>query len=87
VRKSRRADKSAVLLPVRTAGAMGDGRSYDSVPALRAATSADGATADFHHFDMNFFGCAATRIINEVRGTSTAGYDRVGVRFRPRSFA
>ncbi|MGO9743456.1 MAG: glutamine-hydrolyzing GMP synthase, partial [Roseiarcus sp.] len=58
----------AVLLPVRTVGVMGDGRTYDSVCALRAVTSSDGMTADFFPFDMAFLGRAATRIINEVKG-------------------
>ena len=65
----------AVLLPVRTVGVMGDGRTYDSVCALRAVTSSDGMTADFFPFDMNFLGRAATRIINEVRGINRVVYD------------
>ncbi len=65
----------AVLLPVRTVGVMGDGRSYDQVCALRAVTSVDGMTADFYPFDMAFLGRAATRIINEVRGISRVVYD------------
>jgi GMP synthase (glutamine-hydrolysing) len=65
----------AVLLPVRTVGVMGDGRTYDHVLALRAVTSVDGMTADFYHFDMNFLGRAATRIINEVRGINRVVYD------------
>ncbi|MCW5715608.1 MAG: glutamine-hydrolyzing GMP synthase [Bauldia sp.] len=65
----------AVLLPVRTVGVMGDGRTYDHVCALRAVTSVDGMTADFYHFDMNFLGRAATRIINEVRGINRVVYD------------
>ena len=65
----------AVLLPVRTVGVMGDGRTYDHVLALRAVTSVDGMTADFYPFDMNFLGRAATRIINEVRGINRVVYD------------
>jgi GMP synthase (glutamine-hydrolysing) len=65
----------AVLLPVRTVGVMGDGRTYDHVLALRAVTSVDGMTADFFHFDMSFLGRAATRIINEVRGINRVVYD------------
>ncbi|MFG1397956.1 glutamine-hydrolyzing GMP synthase [Roseixanthobacter pseudopolyaromaticivorans] len=65
----------AVLLPVRTVGVMGDGRTYDHVLALRAVTSVDGMTADFYPFDMNFLGRAATRIINEVKGINRVVYD------------
>jgi len=65
----------AVLLPVRTVGVMGDGRTYDHVCALRAVTSSDGMTADFFPYDMNFLGRAATRIINEVRGINRVVYD------------
>ena len=65
----------AVLLPVRTVGVMGDGRTYDNVCALRAVTSVDGMTADFYPFDMNFLGRAANRIINEVRGINRVVYD------------
>ena len=65
----------AVLLPVRTVGVMGDGRTYDYVCALRAVTSVDGMTADFYPFDMAFLGRAATRIINEVKGVNRVVYD------------
>ena len=65
----------AVLLPVRTVGVMGDGRTYDYVCALRAVTSNDGMTADFFPFDMGFLGRAATRIINEVKGINRVVYD------------
>ncbi|MEO1988372.1 MAG: glutamine-hydrolyzing GMP synthase [Martelella sp.] len=64
-----------VLLPVQTVGVMGDGRTYEYVCALRAVTSVDGMTADFYHYDMNFLGKAATRIINEVRGINRVVYD------------
>ena len=65
----------AVLLPVKTVGVMGDGRTYDFVCALRAVTSNDGMTADFYPFDMAFLGRAATRIINEVKGINRVVYD------------
>ncbi len=54
---------------------MGDYRTYDYVCALRAVTSVDGMTADFFHYDMDFLGQAATRIINEVRGINRVVYD------------
>jgi GMP synthase (glutamine-hydrolysing) len=65
----------AVLLPVKTVGVMGDGRTYDHVLALRAVTSVDGMTADFYPFDMSFLGAVATRIINEVKGVNRVTYD------------
>jgi len=65
----------AALLPVRSVGVMGDGRTYDYVVALRAVTSSDGMTADFYPFDMSFLGRAATRIINEVKGVNRVVYD------------
>jgi len=65
----------AVLLPVRTVGVMGDARTYDAVCALRAVTSLDGMTADFYHFDMEFLGRVANRIVNEVQGINRVVYD------------
>jgi GMP synthase (glutamine-hydrolysing) len=65
----------AVILPVKTVGVMGDGRTYDHVVALRAVTSTDGMTADFYPFDMGFIGHVATRIINEVKGVNRVVYD------------
>src|SRR5204862_146085 len=65
----------AVLLPVKTVGVMGDGRTYDYVVGLRAVTSTDGMTADFYQFDMSFLGATATRIINEVKGVNRVVYD------------
>jgi GMP synthase (glutamine-hydrolysing) len=65
----------AVLLPVKTVGVMGDGRTYDYVVGLRAVTSTDGMTADFYQFDMKFLGETATRIISEVEGGNRVVYD------------
>src|SRR5277367_4205235 len=65
----------AVLLPVRSVGVMGDGRTYDNVCALRAVTSSDGMTADVYPFDMAFLTRVANRIVNEVRGINRVTYD------------
>ncbi len=65
----------AVLLPVKTVGVMGDGRTYDNVCALRAVTSTDGMTADIYPFDAAFLSRVSTRIINEVRGINRVVYD------------
>ena len=63
------------ILPVRTVGVMGDGRTYDYACALRAVTSVDGMTADYYPFTHDFLGETATRIINEVRGINRVTYD------------
>ncbi|MGQ0677456.1 MAG: glutamine-hydrolyzing GMP synthase [Rhodospirillales bacterium] len=65
----------AVLLPVRTVGVMGDGRTYDHALALRAVTSTDGMTADSYPFPHEFLARVATRIINQVRGINRVVYD------------
>ncbi|MBF9047370.1 glutamine-hydrolyzing GMP synthase [Rhodobacterales bacterium LSUCC0031] len=63
------------ILPVRTVGVMGDGRTYDFACALRAVTSVDGMTADYYPFTHDFLGETATRIINEVKGINRVTYD------------
>ncbi|MDT8326229.1 MAG: glutamine-hydrolyzing GMP synthase [Roseovarius sp.] len=63
------------ILPVRTVGVMGDGRTYDFACALRAVNSVDGMTADYYPFSHEFLGETATRIINEVKGINRVTYD------------
>lgn len=63
------------ILPVRTVGVMGDGRTYDFACALRAVNSVDGMTADYYPFTHEFLGETATRIINEVAGINRVTYD------------
>ena len=65
----------AVLLPVRTVGVMGDGRTYDNACALRAVTSVDGMTAEVYPFEIPFLTRVAPRIVNEVRGINRVTYD------------
>eukprot|EP00003_Mantamonas_plastica_P027857 TRINITY_DN6102_c0_g1_i1.p1 TRINITY_DN6102_c0_g1~~TRINITY_DN6102_c0_g1_i1.p1 ORF type:complete len:298 (-),score=39.17 TRINITY_DN6102_c0_g1_i1:72-965(-) len=65
----------AAILPMRTVGVMGDGRTYDYACALRAVTSTDGMTADFYPYPPEVLGRIANRIINEVNGINRVTYD------------
>ena len=65
----------AVLLPVRSVGVMGDGRTYDEVCAVRAVESTDGMTASVAHLPWDVLGRISSRIINEVRGINRVCYD------------
>ncbi|MFZ9520810.1 MAG: glutamine-hydrolyzing GMP synthase [Silvanigrellaceae bacterium] len=65
----------AVLLPVKSVGVKGDGRSYDSVVALRCVGSTDGMTADWSRLPLDFLAAVSRRITNEVPGISRVVYD------------
>jgi GMP synthase (glutamine-hydrolysing) len=65
----------AVLLPVQSVGVMGDGRTYESVVAVRAVTSQDFMTADWAKLPHDVLGRISGRIINEVRGVNRVVYD------------
>jgi GMP synthase (glutamine-hydrolysing) len=64
-----------VLLPVKTVGVQGDGRTYEKVLALRAVTSQDGMTADWYPFGFEFLRHVSNRITNEVKGVNRVVYD------------
>jgi GMP synthase (glutamine-hydrolysing) len=64
-----------VLLPVRSVGVMGDGRTYDYTVAIRAVTSVDGMTADWFRMPHEVMAGISSRITNEVRGINRVVYD------------
>ena len=71
----RTAQAFAVLLPVRSVGVMGDGRTYENVVALRAVCTEDFMTADWARLPHDFLAKVSSRIVNEVRGVNRVVYD------------
>ncbi len=65
----------AVLLPVRSVGVMGDGRTYENVVALRAVQTDDYMTADWSRMPYDLLAEISTRIINRVNGVNRVVYD------------
>lgn len=65
----------AVLLPVRSVGVMGDGRTYEEVVALRAVTTDDFMTADWARLPHNLLARVSRRIVNEVAGVNRVVFD------------
>ncbi|MDR3137895.1 MAG: glutamine-hydrolyzing GMP synthase [Tannerellaceae bacterium] len=65
----------AILLPIRSVGVMGDGRTYENTVALRAVTSTDAMTADWAHLPYEFLAIVSNEIINNVKGINRVVYD------------
>jgi len=54
---------------------MGDGRTYESVVAIRAVETQDFMTADWAKIPFDVLGSISSRIINEVKGVNRVVYD------------
>jgi GMP synthase (glutamine-hydrolysing) len=65
----------AVLLPVRSVGVMGDGRTYGLTVAVRVVQSEDAMTADWVRLPGEVLARMSTRIVNEVAGVTRVVYD------------
>ncbi len=65
----------ADLLPVKSVGVQGDGRTYREVCTLRAVTSEDAMTADWFRFPYEVLQICSSRICNEVSGVNRVLYD------------
>ena len=65
----------AVLLPVRSVGVMGDGRTLQNVVALRAVSTNDFMTAEWTRLPWDLVARVSTRIVNEVQGVNRVVLD------------
>ena len=65
----------AVLLPLKTVGVMGDGRTYENVAAIRVVDSLDAMTADWSRLPSELLAAISNRIINEVKGVNRVVFD------------
>ncbi len=64
-----------VLLPVKSVGVMGDGRTYENACVVKAFNSRDVMTADWAHLPYDLLAIISSRIVSEVRGINRVMYE------------
>lgn len=65
----------AVLLPVKSVGVMGDGRTYENAAVVKAFYSRDIMTADWARLPYEVLAVISSRIVSEVRGINRVVYE------------
>ncbi|HTH72230.1 MAG TPA: glutamine-hydrolyzing GMP synthase [Candidatus Pristimantibacillus sp.] len=64
-----------VLLPVKSVGVMGDGRTYEYACVVKAFNSRDVMTADWARLPYDLLARISSRIVSEVRGINRVAYE------------
>jgi GMP synthase (glutamine-hydrolysing) len=65
----------AVLLPIKSVGVMGDGRTYEQAIAVKAFHSLDVMTTDWARLPYDLLARISSRIVSEVRGINRVVYE------------
>ncbi len=65
----------AILLPVKSVGVMGDGRTYERVAVVKAFHSEDVMTAEWAYLPHELLARISNRIVGEVQGINRVVYD------------
>jgi GMP synthase (glutamine-hydrolysing) len=65
----------AVLLPIKSVGVMGDGRTYEQAICIKAFHSLDVMTADWARLPYDLLARMSSRVVSEVRGINRVVYE------------
>ncbi len=65
----------AIMLPIKSVGVMGDGRTYEQAICVKAFHSHDVMTADWARLPYDLLARISSRIVSEVRGINRVVYE------------